>query len=68
MNFEVIFRLNGKELARSQFPVETPADFEAGIMYALQTLRIHKPEIDLLGDGMLMLVHKAGQDDAERTS
>ena len=30
MNFEVIFRLRGKELARYQFPVETPADFEAG--------------------------------------
>ena len=56
MNFEVIFRLRGKELARYQFPVETPVDFEAGVRYAIETFRIHKPEIDLLGDGMLMLI------------
>lgn len=67
MNFEVIFRLRGKELARYQFPVETPVDFEAGVRYAIETFRIHKPEIDLLGDGMLMLIQKAGQNDAEST-
>ena len=50
MNFVVIFRLQGSELARYQFPVETPVDIEAGVSYAVQAFRIDKPEVDLLGD------------------
>ena len=64
MNFEVIFRLKGKELARYQFQAEAQVDFETGVTYAIEMLRQEHPEIDLLGDGMFMQVQKAGEDDA----
>jgi hypothetical protein len=62
MDFEIIFSLKGKELARYGFPVETPADIVAGIGYAIETFRISNAETDLLGDGMSMQVQKAGED------
>jgi hypothetical protein len=59
MNFEVIFSLKGQEVARYQLGVETPADVESGIVYALRTFRIDKPEIDLLGDSLYIQVQRA---------
>lgn len=58
MDFEVFFRLNNKELARYQFAVETPADIQAGFINALQAFRVQHQEVDLLADGMVMLIQK----------
>ena len=58
MDFEVIFRLEDKELARYQFAVETPADIQAGFINALDAFRVQYPEVDLLEDGMLMLIRR----------
>jgi hypothetical protein len=58
MDFEVIFSLTSKELARFRFPVETPADIAAGVSYAIQTLREDEAEIDLLGEGMLIQIQR----------
>jgi len=58
MDFEVFFRLKNKELARYQFAVETPADIQAGFINALEAFRVRHPEVDLLADGILMLIQK----------
>ena len=58
MDFEVFFRLENKELARYQFAVETPADIQAGFINALEAFRVQYPEVDLLADGMIMLIQK----------
>ena len=58
MDFEVFFRLKNKELARYQFAVETPADIQAGFINALEAFRVQHPEVDLLADGILMLIQK----------
>jgi hypothetical protein len=63
MDFEAIFSLKGKELARYRFPVEIPADIAAGVSYAIETFRVDNAEIDLLGDGMLMQIQRAEEDD-----
>jgi hypothetical protein len=63
MDFEVIFRLKGNELARYRFPVETPGDIEAGVTHAIEMFRVARPDVDLLGDGMDMVVHKVWEDD-----
>ena len=61
MDFEVVFLLKGKEVARYQFPVETPSDFQAGVAYAIETLRVAHPKVDLLGDGILVQIQKVGR-------
>jgi hypothetical protein len=61
MNFEVTFNLQGEELASYQFSVETPEDVEEGVAQAIKTVRIDKPEIDLLGNGLVILVQKVGE-------
>ena len=59
MDFEVIFSLKGKELARYQFPVVVPADIAVGVGHAMETFRIDYAEIDLLGDGLLLQIQRA---------
>lgn len=61
MDFEVVFLLNGKELARYRFPVETPVDLQAGAGNAIEALRVAHPEVDLLGDGILVQIQKVGR-------
>jgi hypothetical protein len=61
MDFEVLFLVNGKEVARYQFPVETPSDFQAGVVNAIETFRVAHPEIDLLGDGFVMRIQRVGR-------
>ena len=50
--------MKNKELARYQFAVETPADIQAGFINALEAFRVRYPEVDLLADGILMLIQK----------
>jgi hypothetical protein len=61
MDFEVVLLLKGKELARYQFPVETPSDLPAGFVSAVERLRVAHPEVDLLGDGILLQIKKVGR-------
>jgi hypothetical protein len=61
MDFEVVFLLKGKELARYQFPAETPSDLPAGVVSAFERLRVAHPEVDLLGDGILVQIQKVGR-------
>jgi transketolase-like protein len=44
MHFEVVFILNGKEVARYRFSAEAPVDFQAGVGNAIETLRVDHPE------------------------
>jgi hypothetical protein len=64
MDFEVIFRLKGSELARYRLPVEMLADIEAGVAHAIEMFRVARPDVDLLGDGMHMVVQKVWEDDS----
>jgi hypothetical protein len=61
MDFEVVFLLKGKQLARYQFPVETPSDLPAGVVSAFEMLRVAHPEVDLLGDGILVQIQKVAR-------
>jgi hypothetical protein len=61
MDFEVVFLLKGKELARYQFPVETPSDLAAGVLTAFERVRVAHPEVDLLGDGILVQIQRVGR-------
>ena len=58
MDSEVFFHLKNTELARYQFAVETPTDIQAGFINALEAFRVQHPEVDLLADGILMLIQK----------
>jgi hypothetical protein len=58
MDFEVVFRLKDKEAARYQFAVETPADIQAGFINPLGAFSVQYPEVDLLEDGMPMLMQR----------
>jgi hypothetical protein len=61
MDFDVLFLVNGKEVARYQFPVETPSDVQAGVADAIETFRLAHPEVDLLGNGIVMQIQKVGR-------
>ena len=40
MDFEVVFLLNGKEVARYRLSAEAPVDFQADVGDAIETLRV----------------------------
>ena len=60
MDFEVVFLLNGKEVARYRLPAEAPVDFQADVGDAIDA-RVRSPEVDLLGDGVLVQIQKVGR-------
>jgi|AmaraimetFIIA100_FD_contig_121_69627_length_1256_multi_6_in_0_out_0_2 hypothetical protein len=43
MDFEVVFLLNGKEVARYRLSAEAPVDFQADVGDAIETLRVDHP-------------------------